>query len=188
MRAFVALPFEPDTQAALARGALRLRTLPWADGVRWVRPANLHLTLRFLGDIPRSAVAPLLAGLESSVSEVSQFGCRLCGVKLFPSPARPRVVAIGLADGAAQLALARLASRVEEVVVAAGFEPEARPFRAHVTLGRIRSRRKNLAGPVDLVLEPSLVEVNHVVLFRSELGAHGARYTELGRASLRRRE
>ncbi len=184
LRAFVALPFESEARAALALLAERLQALHWADSVRWVRPANLHLTLRFLGDIPQAAVVPLLGALATSVSDISAFRCRLGSAELFPTAARPRVVAVGLAETAAPGKLARLAECVEAAVVAAGCEPEARPFRGHVTLGRIRSRRQRLALPRDLAFESKPVEVSHVVLFRSELGARGPRYTELGRAPL----
>ena len=180
LRAFVALSLEPAARDALTRAGKDLRNETWAEEVRWVRPGSLHLTLRFLGDIAATGVDGLLEALAERMRGVESFSCTLSGLALFPSAARPRVVA---AQVTLERRLAGLAAAVEQAVVAAGYPADTRQFRAHVTLGRFR-RGKRRGLEIAANLPPVAVDVNDVVLFRSTLGPGGARYTELGRVSL----
>lgn len=180
LRVFVALALEPDARAALIRAGIDLRREPWAKDVRWVRAQSLHLTLRFLGEIAADRVPGLLDSLGERLRDLEPFSFTLCGLSLFPSPARPRAVAAQLT---AERTLAELAAAVEEAVVVAGHPAETRRFRAHITLGRFRRK-----GPRGLEFSASMEEisvaVNDVVLLRSALGPGGARYSELGRVAL----
>jgi len=183
LRAFIALSFDPAVRSALARAGRDLQREPWAEEVRWVPSESLHLTLRFLGDIAVSGVPGLLEALSTRMRSVEPFSCSLSGLALFPSPARPRVVA-ALVTQAQQLgSLAAIVEQVEEAVVAAGYRAETRHFRAHITLGRFR-RGKRRGLEIGAELSEVSLAVNDVVLFRSTLGPSGARYTELGRAPL----
>jgi 2'-5' RNA ligase len=180
LRAFVALSLAPDTRDALTRASRDLQNESWAEEIRWVRPENLHLTLRFLGDIEEAGVKDLLDVLAERMRSIEAFSFAIGGLSLFPSAARPRVVA---ADVIREQPLIRLASEVEAAVVAAGYRADPRDFRAHITLGRFRrGRRRGLT--IAAALQVVSLAVESVVLFRSTLGPTGARYTELGRASL----
>jgi 2'-5' RNA ligase len=179
-RAFFALSIGDDARLELARAIERLRAEAWGERVRWVRPENLHLTLRFLGDVETDRVAGLLASLRGALAGTGAFECRATRVGGFPSASRTRVVAAAVEPEAPLVALGE---RVERVVLDAGFDAEPRPFRAHVTLGRVR--RPPLRGAaIDSPLAGAPLRVDRVVLYRSELGRDGSRYTELGDALL----
>jgi len=179
IRAFFAIELGDAARRAAAELARRLREARGGDGVRWVRPEALHVTLRFLGDID-PARAPALAGrARLELAGLPSFALRLGSAELFPTPRRPRVVALGLEPAAP---LEALAAAIERAVVAEGFAPEERPFRAHLTLGRIRGR----SFPSVAASPPPAGElaVEGAVLFRSELSPGGSRYTPLERIPL----
>jgi 2'-5' RNA ligase len=179
IRAFFAIELGESARRAAAGAARRLREGPGGDGVRWVRPEALHVTLRFLGDIDPARVAPLASRAARELAALRPFALRLGKAELFPTPSRPRVVALGL-EPAAQLA--ELAGAVERAVVAEGFAPEERPFRAHLTLGRVRGPR--FPSVTALEVPAAEIAVEEAVLFESELSASGSRYTPLERLSL----
>lgn len=180
LRTFVALALAKEARSAAARASALLQREPWAKGVRWVPAENLHLTLRFLGPTEVASVAGLIEALAARLRSVESFGCELRGVALFPTPARPRVIAIQVSE---EDALANLAGAVEEAVVAAGVSPETRRFRAHITLARFRGKDRR---GIKLTGEPEAtpVPVSEVVLYQSTLGQGKARYDVLGRAAL----
>jgi len=188
LRAFFAL--ELCEQARSAAGTLirELRARPCGDEVRWVRAETLHVTLRFLGRTAQSHVPALLQHVASQLAAVPPFMLDLGEVKAFPSLRHPRVVALDLEPEAPVLHLARA---IDAGVVAAGFEPERRPFRGHVTLGRAQSSRagRTREGRIPSLegLAPRLptpFAVREIVLFESRLGANGSVYTPLQHIAL----
>lgn len=183
MRCFLALDVPPHVRSALAATVERLRASTRRADVRWVSPEAMHLTLRFLGET--ADVAAVRAVASTVAARHQPIRLRLAGLGTFPGPAQPRVVWAGLTTGAGDAAT--LAAALEAAVVALGFAPEPRPFRAHVTLGRVRSHR----GSADIrrALEACAGEwgawtAGDVVLFRSHLGPRGARYEALARLPL----
>jgi 2'-5' RNA ligase len=180
IRAFFAVDLDEATRAAAADVVRALRREPGADGVRWVRPEALHVTLRFLGAVEPTRLRSLAHGVAGEVAELSPFALRLGAVQLFPSSRRPRVVGLEVAPADQ---LDALAAAVERGVQAQGFAAEKRPFRPHLTLGRIQGRGarapRTPATPVE-----AACEVAEVVLFRSDLHRSGARYTPLERVLL----
>jgi len=180
IRAFVAIDLDNAARRAAAGVLSRLRSGPDAGAVRWVRPEALHVTLRFLGNIDASRVAPLARAVGAELARVAPFELALGAVALFPTPRRPRVVALELEPEAR---VAELAAAVERGAVAAGFAPEPRRFRAHLTLGRIPGARPPaLPGAADA--PGARFRVGEAVLFRSDLSPSGARYTPLERMPL----
>lgn len=179
VRTFIALALEEPALGAAAHCLAALRAGPLGDDARFVRPEGLHVTLRFLGGVDPARVAPLAVRARSELAPLRPFRVRLGPAELFPTPRRPRVVALGVEPEAP---LAALAAALERAVVALGFAPEERPFRAHLTLGRVRDRRfPDVAG---LVVPAEEIAVAEAVLFRSELAPSGARYTALERVAL----
>lgn len=144
-------------------------------------PDNFHLTVKFLGAVDTGRLPDVERALGEAVAEMSPFTLTLRGLGAFPSAARPRVIWAGTADGAAELAA--VAARVERALSPLGFPTEDRPFSAHVTLGRVRTPRRNprlaqalaASAGVELVRVP----VERVSLMRSDLSPRGARYSEL---------
>ncbi len=179
IRAFFAIEIGPDARRAAAAVAQRLRGDPGGDGVRWVRPEALHVTLRFLGEIDPAAAAPLARRASQELAALDSFSLRLGPAELFPSPRRPRVVALGLEPTAP---LRELVEAVERSCAAEGFAAEERPFRAHLTLGRIKGR--SFPTVAALAVPAAEFAVSEAVLFRSELSSAGSRYTPLERIRL----
>lgn len=181
-RCFIAVRFSEEVIDALERLVERLRTRN-ADRarVKWVRPANIHLTLQFLGDVDNGLVPKLAGGLSGAFGDVEPFEVHLQGVGAFPSAGRPRVVWMGMAQGADQLKT--LAACVHRVTGPLGFAPGDRPFRAHVTLGRMKDPRKavQLAGLLTEVsgAEGGRCQIDMVHLVKSELRPSGPIYTTL---------
>jgi 2'-5' RNA ligase len=178
IRAFLAVELpEParEAAAALARDLARR-----SEGVRWARPESYHVTLHFLGDVAPEAIPALARSVGRAVAAVAPFALGLGAPHLFPDARRPRVVALGLEPEDVLRELAEAASRG---VAAAGLPVEARPFRAHLTLGRIRERGARVGLPASAPRAPAW-DVREVILFRSELRPEGARHTPLERLAL----
>jgi RNA 2',3'-cyclic 3'-phosphodiesterase len=154
--------------------------------VRWVPAGNLHVTLRFLGDVESSRVAELTRVLEDALRNVAAFPVRLAGFGVFPSRGVPHVFWAGFGDGARELAA--LARIVERALLPGGFVPVSeRPFRAHVTLGRSRGPR-GLERLVTLAREWSPKGGAHTLaevrLVESRLTPRGAVYAPVARFPL----
>jgi 2'-5' RNA ligase len=191
LRTFFALELCDEARSAAGEVIRQLRGRPCGDRVRWVRAETLHVTLRFLGRTAREQVPVLLQHVASQLEAVPPFMLELGEVKAFPSRRHPRVVALGIVPETPVLHLARA---VDAGVVAAGFEPEPRAFRGHVTLGRAQSggtgrarsprgdRIPSLDGLADRPATP--FAVREIVLFESRLGSHGSIYTPLERIAL----
>jgi len=180
VRAFFAIDLDERARSAAAEFTDEWRARPGGDAVRWVRAENLHVTLRFLGDIDCDRITRLAGCVREQITALSPFRLQLGGARLFPSKRRPLIVALGV--GPAE-PLAELAAAVERGVVAAGFDPESRPFDAHLTLGRIRKKRFPLVTG-EVTTGGESCPVNEVVLFKSELQSSGAHYTPIERAPL----
>ena len=183
IRAFVAVPLEePVTRRRLA-GARSL--LPPVTGVRWVPEAQLHFTLKFLGDVEEERIGAAKDAVLRAAAG-APFRLALEGLGAFPPHGAARVLWAACGEGAT--ALAQLAARVEEAFAAAGFSREERPFSPHLTLARVRDpdagRRLARALPA-VPSEPfGTLAVASIVLYRSDLGPRGADHTELLRAAL----
>jgi 2'-5' RNA ligase len=180
IRAFVAIDLDAEARRAAAEWLSQLRAGPDVSAVRWVRPEALHVTLRFLGNVAAGQVEAIARAVGAEVSRIAPFELALGPPKLFPSARRPRVVALELEP---EVPLAELAAAVERGVVAEGFEPEARRFRAHLTLGRIPGGRAP-ALPAAARAQQTRFRVGEAVLFRSDLSPSGSRYTPLERMPL----
>jgi 2'-5' RNA ligase len=180
VRAFFAIDLDERARSAAAEIADRLRACPGGDAVRWVREETLHVTLRFLGDIGCGRIARLAGCVREQTAALGPFRLQLGGARLFPSKRRPLAVVLDI--GPAE-PLAELAAAVERGVVAAGFDPESRPFNAHLTLGRIRKKHFPLVTG-DVTGSGESCPVNEAVLFKSELQPSGAHYTPIERAPL----
>jgi 2'-5' RNA ligase len=186
MRCFVAVDVSPAVRERLAAVQATLRKDAAEADVRWADPGRIHLTLKFLGEVPDAQVPAVRAAVEAAAGGSGPIRLDARGVGAFPNARRPRVVWAGVTgdvDG-----LVRLAAAVEATVARLGYPAEARPFRAHLTLGRVRSPRVP-ASLVTAMAEAASVElgswsVPDVVLYRSHLRPTGAVYEPLARVEL----
>jgi len=184
VRAFVAIRLDDATRSALRAEIDRLRAA--APYVAWVPAENLHVTLKFLGHVEANSLDEVTAGLEAAVRDSVPFDLEIRGLGAFPTPTRARVVWAGVRAG--REAMGALAGRIEAALEPVGFPREARPFSAHVTLGRVRVPRKDprLARLIEggAALEFGALRVGALWLMRSDLSSRGARYSELAVVSL----
>jgi 2'-5' RNA ligase len=175
VRSFLAVALPEHVRDACSELARQLGDAPGGDGVRWTRAEGYHLTLRFLGNVAVERLPEIAKRTEEELAAFAPFALRLTHAFGFPTPKRPRVIAVGTDP---TQPLEALAQRIEAAVEAAGLAPETRAFRPHLTLGRVRSRRH---PTLDRAVVPGAPEfrVAEVVLFRSDLARDGARYTPL---------
>jgi 2'-5' RNA ligase len=180
IRAFFALPLGAEARAELTRRLAALRAEPWSREVRWVPSENLHVTLRFLGKCSPAQIETLIERVGSVASATRPFHCTLEETSAFGSPSRARVI---IARVSAPEELVALAGRLDAEAVTEGVPAEPQRFRPHVTLGRVR--RPPLRGlTLEGTPERCPISVGQVVLFRSELGQGGTRYTPLAKLPL----
>lgn len=161
-------------------------------GVTWCRAEQLHITLKFLGEVSEARVADIAAALAAAARRASPFELRLSALGAFPARGRPRVLWCGVADAGG--ACAALAALVESACETLGFAPESRPFTAHVTLARARGPGGESALRELLEVEARTkskvfadaepFEVSRLVLFESRLAVGGARYVPAATAPL----
>jgi 2'-5' RNA ligase len=179
IRAFVAVNLDEPLRAALGQAQGRLRQVP-AD-VSWTLPGNIHLTLKFLGEIGERGVERVGRALEGAAASHAPFTARVGGFGVFPPKGPPRVLWAGMTEGGE--ALVSLQASVERALAALGFPREGRPFRPHLTLGRVRSPR-NAAALAEAAAALGggvlgTVTVAHIDLMRSQLHPKGSIYTVL---------
>lgn len=179
VRSFVAILLSEEVREAIAAEIARLR--PLGPRVSWIAPPNLHLTLKFLGELPPDALEQVKEGLAEAVTGVTPFSLRFGGLGAFPGVARPRVLWVGVDDGG-QAAQA-LQARVEAALSRRGFAREERPYSPHLTIGRVRDPRGlaelQQALARDARMEFGRFQVGGLSLMRSDLSPAGSRYTEL---------
>lgn len=149
--------------------------------VRWVRPGNLHLTLKFLGNISHTDVENVRSGLSAEIGRFSPVTLSLKGIGVFPGVRRPRVIWVGI-GGEVQM-LAEIQAAIEDSLAPIGFARENRKFKAHLTLGRFKGpadARK--LGEAIVAFNPfssDVFEIDRLFLFKSELKPTGPEYTPL---------
>lgn len=182
VRLFIAVPVPPAVRAELQRARRRFER-DGAPRLRWVRAEAIHLTLKFLGEVPPARIGAVERELEEICAESRRHALRLRGCGVFGGR-RPRVLWAGL-DGAVA-DTATLAGAIDARLAARGFPSERRDFRPHLTLARVpdgatAEDRACLVGLVQRIgaLSPLVLPVEQIQLLRSELRPDGARYTPL---------
>ena len=155
-----------------------------ASGVAWVATENLHITVKFLGGVEEARLVDVAAALKGAAT-VPMFEVEIRGLGAFPAASRPRVLWAG-APGSP--AFTRLAEGIDQALMALGFPPEGRGFTPHVTLGRVREPRRDVALTEALEAAAArsfgALRVERLSLMRSDLSPRGARYTELAAVPL----
>jgi RNA 2',3'-cyclic 3'-phosphodiesterase len=182
VRLFFSVPIPTDAKERL-RPSLEAAQKAGGEGVGFTRVSQIHFTLAFLGE-QSSADGALAAGEVLRDNEA--FDLAIGGAGAFPNTARPRVLWLGVTDGAAQLVVA--AERLRRALQAAGFALEERSFRPHLTVGRVRPRGEKSARLAVSAIAPgelSRFTVREACLMQSVLGKGGATHTVLRTFSFR---
>jgi RNA 2',3'-cyclic 3'-phosphodiesterase len=177
VRAFIAVPLTVDLKAKLAALQGEFRGLPLEAA--WVREAGFHLTLKFLGDIDSTQIAPIFACMTATAQQYHPFALTLGGVGVFPHESSPRVLWVGIQDETG--CLRQLQQTLERQLVQVGFSPEDRAFAPHLTLARLKrvSQRREFLATLKAHHAAVLgqLDVDHIELLESQLHPSGARYS-----------
>jgi len=182
MRSFIAIPLNRRTHSELLQLQDKLRK-SHAD-IKWVKPENIHLTLKFLGDIDESQATQIKTTLTEVSKRHNPFSMHLSSLGTFPKLSSPRVVWVGIDEG--QQECKTLQKSVEDALEKLGFEKENRKFTAHLTLGRVRSD-KNKSQFINLLEEnrdfssKTRITVERIILFQSTLSKEGSIYAPLSK-------
>ena len=186
IRAFICIQLERGLIAELTELRHRLeRTLP-GNSVRWNPPDQIHLTLKFLGNIPESQAGDLAAALRGACQGMAPFPLRAEGVGAFPNLRNPRIIWVGLPGEVERLL--SLQKQIDSAAQPWNKEAEDRPFRPHLTLARIKSphasRQIGQALQAAQFVSQHPWRVDQIFLMQSQLSSEGAVHSVLASVSL----
>jgi 2'-5' RNA ligase len=191
LRSFIATDIPPSIQKSIQKQVDDLRNAIGNSSIRWVPVRNIHITLKFLGEVSSAQVDNLTKIIHTEADCHPAFDLRTSGLGSFPSSKRARVLFIGIQAPAALEALQR---EIESACAKVGYRSESRPFSPHLTIGRIRrgissTERTKIHKTLDETEIDSLgtARVDSIHLFKSELKPSGAVYTKLFSAPLQQR-
>lgn len=186
IRAFIAIELPETIKSSIETIQTRLKAtgLP----MRWVRADNIHLTLKFLGDIGENEIEGIESALNDSVGSQTPLTLSAKGIGVFPGIRRPRVVWVGIQDHETGIGLAGLQKSIENQLHPIGYSKEGRPFKGHLTVGRVKGyvdgRKLQEALNSFQRFESQPVVVNEFFLIKSDLKPAGPEYTKLIRIPL----
>jgi 2'-5' RNA ligase len=188
IRSFIAIELPEEVREGLARLRNELKRNEHKF-VKWVNPDGLHLTLKFLGNIPSKRVTEIINAIEEVTQGVSAFHLEISGLGAFPSLRQARVFWVGI--GGEVDKLSKLQQNIDSALAVLGFAKEERPFVPHLTLARLRPgasplERRSFGELVDSTIfeDKYHIEVEAVSLMRSQLTPAGAVYTRLSAVEL----
>ncbi len=182
IRLFVACEVPDEVKLAIGEVIERLRARS-GTAVRWIRPEGVHVTLKFLGEVPVKKLPAIRLALQEAVVGHSPFELEFSNIGTFGGREGLRIMWVGIAGDV--LRLEALVRAVNAVLAVVGFEPERRPFRPHLTLGRVRDsistrQRAEIEVAVGkMEVPPSTWRTTHVSLMTSSLTRAGADYDVL---------
>jgi 2'-5' RNA ligase len=146
--------------------------------ISWTRPSNIHLTLKFLGNVEVSRIERVSKALERAANRIAQFEVDVSGAGCFPSARNPRVLWIGFSN--LPEPLQKLYANIEDELAREGFEREKRKFSPHLTIGRVRTPHNSASLAEALIaagFESETFKATQVILMRSDLKPTGSVYT-----------
>ena len=179
IRSFIALDLPEDLIKGLQN--LQDKARKHTDCVRWVRPDNIHLTLKFLGAIDEAQVEPIGRILENLTAGIEPFKLQVRGFGAFPNARNPKVIWVGMDDH--QQRLVQFQEKLEATLATIGFAPEKRGYSPHLTLGRIKESRgkRDIEQLIEKYKDEDLgyFTAGSIVFYRSDLQPSGPVYSSL---------
>ena len=185
MRTFIAIELSEEIRSSLAQIESHLK-YSGAD-VKWVEKDNIHLTLKFLGEISEEKLKQVIAALEIIGKETNPFEISIKDIGAFPKIDYPRVIWVGLDKGVNESK--ELAEKIDDALSKIGFQKETRAFTAHLTIGRVKSSKnkealKEKVGTCTMpTVSPQLI--SSIILFQSKLSPKCSIYTKLHEVHLK---
>lgn len=178
MRTFIAIELSPSVRQPLVK---LLRDLPVSPDVRWCTEHQLHITLKFLGDVRDAQISKVCDAAATASAAIEPFAIHVQGLGCFPGPRNPRVLWCGVEDPTQSSR--RWVELADPLFADLGFAPENRAFTPHLTLGRSKSTAggRVMQAVLETATPPQTPDmpVKQVVVFESRLGPGGARYKAL---------
>lgn len=184
LRLFIAIELSEKQKEEIA--LLQEKTKCYLTGVRWVRPEQMHLTLKFLGDTRSEQVTAIKTAMDESTACFKSFQVKYGSCGVFPSPHKARVIWLDLKEGKAEVT--DMAKKIEQALSIKGFKPEKRFFKPHLTIGRIRRPVSidniNQFLKREEYFESTSFNIDSIILFKSRLTGSGAIHISIYRSVL----
>lgn len=183
LRLFIAIEISPNLRDAIHALMEKLKASDTRASIRWVSYSDLHLTLEFLGEVPRENISGVEDAMKAATAGKKAFEISLLATGVFPNEQRPGVFWVGVKDDSQSLS--ELAKSVILECSKRGFSKEVRPFSPHITVGRSKEKAdvKELTKIASVLKSTNLRNesqlVDHIVLMRSQLATKGPIYTPL---------
>lgn len=179
IRTFLAIDLPEEIKVQIENVQSRLKAS--VKGIRWARPEGIHLTLKFFGNISENKIADISSVVEKNTVDIRPLSLKVSTLGTFPNLKSPRVLWLGI--GGSVEKLSDLQKEIEKDLESIGFQRENRAFRAHLTLGRIKSP-KNVKGLSEIMKNEEIYDAGSfcaggLTLLKSDLTPQGAIYTKL---------
>jgi len=178
IRSFIAIELDAHVRDTLTDVQTTLRRS--GAHVKWVKAENIHLTLKFLGDVDEKKISLIKDTLRPPLEKISPFEIQISTPGAFPNMNRPRAIWVGISQG--NEVIKTIVQDMEDSLGRVGFKKETRPFASHITIGRVRSFKNihQLAKAIsETTLTPLQQSINHITLFKSTLTSSGPIYEAL---------
>ena len=184
-RTFCAVDLSDEVRARFEEHIARLREEVPDAAASWSRVENIHLTLKFFGNVEVDRIPAISAAATRTTGPFSKFDIGVGNTGVFPRPSRPQVLWIGINDPSGNLSA--LQKQLEAECATAGFPKEDRAYHPHLTIARLRkpeSARRLADTHLKMDFPSITVPVRELIIFRSELSSKGSRYTPISRHHL----
>lgn len=179
IRTFIAIKLAPEIISSITRVQEKLRGT--GGRVKWVEPSNIHITLKFLGNITPEQLDKVIFSTREALRPFKPFDVSVSGLGAFPRAASPRVIWVGVKEGKEKLT--RLSKAIDDSLSRIGFPPERRQFSPHLTLGRVKSPQ-GIGGLTQAITSTDASNLGNmlvakIAIMRSQLTPAGPIYTAL---------
>ncbi|MFC1949422.1 RNA 2',3'-cyclic phosphodiesterase [Chloroflexota bacterium] len=187
IRSFIAIELPGELKQKLGQLEAHLKA-GGLDGVRWVKPDSIHLTLKFLGNVAIDRTGEIAGAMEEAARGIPPFALEVKDLGIFPNPKRVQVAWVGLSGEVDRLEL--LQQQLESSLERLGFAPESRSFTPHLTIARVSNRatpdeRQKFGRLIaDARFDANAIRVDAISLIRSQLTREGAIYSRISLVKL----
>lgn len=183
IRTFIAIEIPDAVRQEIAQVQEQLKKSE--ERISWTKPGNIHLTLKFLGDVDENRIPAVIEAVAQAVESMPAFRFNIRGIGAFPNIRGPRVLWVGVENETNELL--RIADNLEEELAQLGFAKEKRKFSPHLTIARVRSSvsRGFVEAFQQVTFDAGEVEATEVAVIKSQLQPQGAIYTPLQKIKLR---
>ena len=181
-RIFCAVELSDDVRAQLREHIQQLRAAVPDAAASWTRVENIHLTLKFFGNVALERIPKVSAAASRTVKSFGAFSIGVAKTGVFPKPSRAQVLWIGVSDPSGKLS--ELQRQLETECAKEGFEKEDRAYRPHLTIARLREpegARQLADAHLQMAFEPAEIILSELIVFRSELSSKGSKYTAISK-------